>query len=134
MQDPRTTRRARELRSLQTEAESLLWTLLRGKQVSGLKFRRQHPIGPYYADFACDSEKLIVELDGDYHEETVEKDQAREAYLMANGWQVVRFSNQDVLDDVESVARAVATHAGVEYEFKSRPKTRSGMMSPRKAR
>ena len=60
--------RARLLRENATQSESLLWQLLRRKQLCGLKFRRQHPIGPFFADFACVSRKLVIEIDGGYHD------------------------------------------------------------------
>ena len=120
---------AKELRQNQTKAESLLWELLRGKQLCGLKFRRQHPVDPYFADFACVSKQLIVELDGGYHDQTCDKDFKRQRLLEAQGWQVIRFRNEDVLENVESVARAIATHLGLEYEFVGRPPDGSGIMS-----
>ena len=78
--------------------------------MDGLKFRRQHPIGPYVADFACPSIRLVVELDGDQHGRHLEYDQARTAYLATRGYRVIRFDNRDVsqrLDDVlEAIQRA----------------------------
>ena len=62
------SKRARRLRKSQTQAEGRLWSLLRSKQLCGLKFRRQHPIGPFFADFACQSHHTVIELDGDYHD------------------------------------------------------------------
>ena len=123
------TKIAKKLRQRQTKPESLLWELLRSKQLCGLKFRRQHPIKPYFADFACVSEHLIVELDGGYHEQTEEGDIQRQNYLEAKGWKVVRFTNEDVLADVESVAKAIAAHLGLEYVLARRPRDGSGMMS-----
>jgi very-short-patch-repair endonuclease len=128
MSDPR-NETAKELRENSTKAESLLWELLRGKQLCGLKFRRQHPVDPYFADFACVSKQLIVELDGGYHDQTCDKDLKRQRILEAQGWQLIRFSNEDVLESVESVARAIATHLGLEYELVRRPRDGSGIMS-----
>ena len=120
---------AKALRKNETKAESLLWELLRGKQLYGLKFRRQHPIDPYFADFACVSKKIVIELDGGYHDHTVEQDLKRQKYLEEQGWKVLRFSNEDVLEDAEAVTRAIAAELGLTYEFVQRPKARSGMMN-----
>lgn len=108
---------AKELRQNETKAESLLWELLRGKQLCGLKFRRQHPVDPFFADLACVSEQLIVEIDGGYHEKTVDKDLNRQRFLETKDWKVLRFSNEDVLDNVESVTRAIAMHLSLGYEL-----------------
>ncbi|MFN3193342.1 MAG: endonuclease domain-containing protein [Aureliella sp.] len=121
--------RAKELRAKQTKAESLLWELLRGKQVCGMKFRRQHPIGPYFADFACVSQQLVVELDGGYHDQKCNEDLTRQRHLENLGWKVVRFTNDDVLDDAEAVPRAIAAHLGLEFELTRRTRKGSGMMS-----
>ncbi len=92
---------AKALRQNQTTAESLLWELLRARQVSGLKFRRQHTIGPFVADFACRERKIIVELDGESHDHKTEEDRARDQTLRDLGWQVIRFTNEDVISDAE---------------------------------
>ncbi len=94
------TRRARELRERQTKAESLLWDVLRAKRLCGLKFRRQHPIKPFIADFACVSLQVIVELDGGYHDYQFDNDTRRQQYLESQGWSILRFSNEDVLVSV----------------------------------
>ena len=121
--------RARGLRKSQTKAEGLLWSLLRSKQLCDLKFRRQHPIGPFIVDFACQSHHLVVELDGDYHDHIQENDLRRERILESQGWKVIRFANDDVLKDAEAVARAIARQLGLPYEFRKRSSQRSGMMS-----
>lgn len=92
---------ARELRQQHTESEALLWSLLRNKQVCGLKFRRQHPVPPFILDFACVSRKLCVELAGDYHNAQFENDLDRETWLRDRGWDTVRFSNEEVIADPE---------------------------------
>ena len=122
-QKPEVTERARELRARQTEAESLLWYALRGRRLCGLKFRRQFPIEPFIADFACVEKRLVVEIDGGYHDYVYEEDQARQRHLESEGWQVYRFSNEDVLGDVEAVAIAIARHLGMEPEFRGRKPT-----------
>ncbi|KAA1262015.1 hypothetical protein LF1_45760 [Rubripirellula obstinata] len=111
---------ARDLRRRQTEAESLLWSVLRAKQVCRLKFRRQHPEPPYIIDFACLAEKLAVEIDGGYHDNVYDKDQARERFLIDRGWRIKRFTNEDVRSDVESVATAIARYLGRVYSFQKR--------------
>lgn len=128
-QQSNNTERARELRLFQTDAEGLLWSVLRTKQLCGLKFRRQHPIGPYFADFACQSRQLVVELDGDYHDRIVEDDLRRQRYIEERGWSVIRFTNDDVMDDVEAVARHIAGQLGLTYTFNRRTSKRSGMLS-----
>ena len=94
-----TRRRATQLRNDMNKAEWLLWLRLRNRQVGGLKFRRQHPIGPYVADFACLSEKLVIELDGASHEGFEARDRAKDDYLISNGWRVMRLQNSDVYED-----------------------------------
>lgn len=123
------TKRAKALRSTQTAAEGLLWSVLRGKQLCELKFRRQHPIGPFFADFASVSKRLVVELDGQYHDLIEENDLDRQQYLNSEGWTVVRFTNDEVLRDVESVLIAIASHAGLPFSFCQRTDQRSGLMS-----
>ena len=73
--------RARSLRKRQTVSEGLLWSLLRAKQLCGLKFRRQHPIEPWIVDFACRERMLVVEIDGGYHDNVVENDLKRQEHL-----------------------------------------------------
>ena len=109
------TERARELRQQQTKPESLLWQVLRAKRLCGLKFRRQHPIGPFFADFACIEQRLVIELDGGYHDYLHDQDMSRQANLESEGWRVLRFSNEDVLHDVEAVAISIARFLDFEY-------------------
>ncbi len=98
-----TTDRARTLRSNMTDVERLLWQSLRGKQINGHRFRRQHPIGKYIADFACVEQQLVVELDGGQHQEQLERDQQRSEFLRVQGWRVLRFWNNQVLEQTSSV-------------------------------
>ena len=79
------TRCARSLREQQTKSESLLWSILRARQLCDLKFRRQHPIGPWVADFACPNKMLVIEIDGGYHDETSGKDIRRQAHIQELG-------------------------------------------------
>ena len=128
-QTPKQTERSKSLRGEQTEAEGLLWSVLRGKQLSNMKFRRQHPIGPFFADFACLSKRLVVELDGGYHDSIQDEDLRRQQFITHQGWSGVRFSNEEVLQDIDSVLLAIASQAGVPFSFRKRTEERSGMMS-----
>jgi very-short-patch-repair endonuclease len=119
-QSPTHTMLARQLRATQTEAESLLWSVLRSRKLCGLKFRRQYPVPPFIADFACVEKKVIIELDGGYHDETYEADAGRQRCLERDGWTVLRFSNEEVLEDVDAVAIAIAKNFGFEAEFRGR--------------
>ncbi len=90
-----------------TDAEQLLWRHLRNRQLSGFKFRRQHEIGHYIVDFACAETLLIVELDGGQHADQVVYDERRTLQLQAMGYRVLRFWNNDVLLDIESVLTVI---------------------------
>ena len=106
--------RARELRREQTPAERKLWSRLRRKQLYGLKFRRQHPIGRFIVDFCCVSQALVIEVDGDSHSEQEEYDQERTAWLEARGYRVIRFGNQQVERQIDAVLDEIARVCGVE--------------------
>jgi very-short-patch-repair endonuclease len=99
------TRRSRELRRNTTDAERALWRELRHDQL-GRRFRRQHPIPPYIADFACVEAKLIVEVDGGQHGES--HDQGRDQCLHKQGWRILRFWNNDVLNNRAGVLHIIA--------------------------
>ena len=99
--------RQRELRHDQTEAERCLWQPLRNRRLGGFRFRRQHRIGPYYADFACTEALLIVELDGSQHMQQREHDALRTAYLEQCGYRVLRFWNDDALGRTGEVLDAI---------------------------
>ena len=105
---PTTLARARELRQPQTPAEERLWRLLRGRQLVGYKFRRQHPIGRFIVDFYCAACHLIVEVDGDSHVVQPEYDQARTGWLEDTGHTVVRFTNHEVFETPDAVLEAIA--------------------------
>ncbi|MFQ5610590.1 MAG: endonuclease domain-containing protein [Anaerolineae bacterium] len=99
--------RARELRQQMTPAEKTLWQRLRNKQLNGFKFRRQHPLGPFIADFYCPACRLVVEIDGDIHDLQPERDAARTERFEQYGYRVIRFRNEQVLDDLEGVLTAI---------------------------
>jgi very-short-patch-repair endonuclease len=95
------TERARDLRRTGTRPEQIVWELLRAHRMAGIKFRRQHPIGPYFADFACVSKKLVIEIDGDHHAFQVEADARRTSVMEQQGWRVVRFAANYVVENPE---------------------------------
>ncbi|HVK53695.1 MAG TPA: endonuclease domain-containing protein [Burkholderiales bacterium] len=98
---------ARELRGHMTDAEALIWKLLRNKQVAGAKFRRQHPLGRYILDFYCDEKKLCIELDGSQHMDAVDYDVKRDAWLRTQGIRVLRFWSNQALTETEGVMEAI---------------------------
>ncbi|MFJ5159281.1 endonuclease domain-containing protein [Pantoea sp. NPDC088449] len=97
--------RQRELRKAMPESEHQLWHFLRNRNLCGVKFRRQHPIGRYIVDFACIERLLIVELDGGQHNEDAAKiyDEQRTAFLQRSGWRVIRFWNNQVFEEFDAV-------------------------------
>lgn len=101
------TGRARRLRRDSTDAERRLWSVLRARRSTTHKFRRQEPIGRYIVDFVCFERRLIVEVDGAHHYERPEDDAVRTAWLRNEGFKVLRFSNREVLIELESVKDAV---------------------------
>ena len=98
--------RANYLRKNQTMAENLLWQIIRNRQIAGLKFRRQHPLANYIADFYCHELKLVIELDGDVHDIAwvKERDLRREKAMKELGLQIVRFSNEQVFSNADLIA------------------------------
>jgi adenine-specific DNA-methyltransferase len=99
--------RARGLRRAMTDVERLLWRYLRNRHLSGWKFRRQHEVGHYIVDFVCAEAMLVVELDGGQHAELVDYDERRTQYLQSMGYRVLRFWNNDVLANIESVLEVI---------------------------
>ena len=104
-----TVERARELRKNMTDAERLLWSRLRRRQVHGWRFRRQHPIGPFIADFACPQARLVIELDGGQHALAKDEDAARSRWREQSGYRVLRFWNNDVLTQIDAVLQVIAS-------------------------
>ena len=109
---PHQLEHSRQLRTEMTDAERVLWRQLRSEQLGGHKFRRQHPVGKYIADFACIERRLIVEVDGGQHNGSVH-DVARDAWFKGKGWQVLRFWNNEVLANVEGVGMTIRQACGV---------------------
>ncbi len=97
----------RKLRSEMTDAGKALWKVLRRRQVSNLKFRRQHPFGDYILDFVCLENKLVIEVDGGQHGERAEYDETRTQDLVNAGFRVLRFWNTDILQEMEGVRERI---------------------------
>jgi very-short-patch-repair endonuclease len=108
-----TRRRAVELRRNATTPEQLLWSILSRRQLGGLKFRRQHPIEPYIVDFYCSSANLVIELDGESHEGRQIYDKDRAGQLTKLGVRILRFTNDDVIHNLEGVAEVILREAGI---------------------
>ena len=104
----KTLQNAQSLRGSRTDAEGILWYHLRARGLDGRKFRRQQPIGPYIADFACMSEKLLVELDGGGHVERKAEDHERDEYLHRSGYRVLRFWNTEVFENLHGVLEKIS--------------------------
>ena len=119
---------ARELRARETAVEDILWEELRGRHLDGMKFRRQHPIGPFVVDFCCAERRLVIELDGGIHTEQLEPDAEREAILTVAGYRVIRFPNQAVRETLPQVLEAIRVAAGEAPIWRPPvPGRRSGM-------
>jgi very-short-patch-repair endonuclease len=102
---------ARDLRTRETPAERMLWSILRNRKLHGLKFRRQYPVGPFVADFYCAKHALVVELDGPIHDEFVEQDAERTRLIEAAGIRVIRFRNEELLRDPRDVLQRIVAAA-----------------------
>ena len=109
---PEIFRRAENLRKRMTESEKLLWEKLKKYRRTGFKFRRQHPMGPFIADFYCHRAKLVVELDGRHHQiaEVKMNDEIRKSIINSWGINVIRFNNVDVLTNLESVVQKIESY------------------------
>lgn len=116
MRDQTALNRAKSLRLAQTPLETRLWLALRARRFQGVKFRRQKVIGPYIADFACRDPMLVIELDGDSHGTTQDHDARRTAYLETQGYRVIRFTNAEVMGNLEGVLEVIAQAVGRPFE------------------
>ena len=123
--NPVSLARAEELQKNPTEAERRLWQFLSDKKIGDKKFRRQHAIGPYIVDFVCVSANLVIELDGESHAETIEYDAQRTAYLQSQNYRVLRFSNHEVMQNLEGVI------ASIEEALAHPPEAASAASTPR---
>lgn len=100
--------RARELRKQQTPAEKILWECLRDRRLLNTKFRRQHNIERIIADFYCHESRLIIEVDGGIHQQQQERDRIRNDWASDRGFRVLRFTNQQIFDDIKAVLDSIA--------------------------
>ena len=98
---------ARNLRREQTDVERRLWQTLRAGRLGGAKFKRQQPIGQYIVDFVCFERRLVVELDGGQHQDQVGYDRARDAWFIENGFKILRFWNNDVMQNFGGVVERI---------------------------
>jgi very-short-patch-repair endonuclease len=98
---------AKILRKQMTDAERLLWRHLRNRGLGGWKFRRQYPVGPFVVDFICVEKNIVIEVDGGQHAESEELDKQRSAYLNKMGFKVLRFWNNEVLQETEAVLNSI---------------------------
>jgi len=103
----RSAKLQRTLRNSMSDAEQALWHLLRRRQISGLKFRRQHPFDDYILDFVCLEKKLVIEVDGGQHGQQAGYDENRTQKLQAAGFRVLRFWNNEALKEIESVRERI---------------------------
>jgi very-short-patch-repair endonuclease len=110
--DPRLFHFARLNRKVPTEAENILWQNLRNRKLGGFKFRRQHPIAEFIADFFCAESNLVVEVDGDYHRDNRQNkyDKDRTFELGELKINVIRFTNREVLEDIDFVLETILSH------------------------
>lgn len=105
--------RARSLRRTDADAEMRLWHALRSRQLTGWKFRRQHPVGPFVADFVYLAAGLVIEVDGAHHAEQRAKDDARTRFIESKGFRVMRFVDGQVLNELEAVLEVIRVTLGV---------------------
>lgn len=103
---PGTTERARLLRQVENSAEGVLWQELKGRRLGGHHFTRQHPIGPYFADYCCRKTRLVAEIDGSQHADSA-YDRRRDEFMRAQGYSVLRFWNVDVLKERTAVRETI---------------------------
>jgi len=104
---PRETLNAQRLRREATTPERILWRAISKRQLEGWKFSRQMPIGPFVADFLCREAKLVIELDGISHDARQDEDRRRDSYLRVQGYWTLRFSNADVMSNLEGVLMTI---------------------------
>jgi very-short-patch-repair endonuclease len=117
---------ARDLRVRQTSAEVILWEALRNRRLEGLKFRRQHPVGPFVLDFCCPERRLAIELDGGAHAAQHEADVERQALLATAGYRVLRFPNEAVHGSLPAVLATIRDVAASEPSRPASPLPRTG--------
>ena len=111
---------AKDNRSMMTDAERYLWNYIKNEQI-GVRFRRQHIIGDYIVDFICLKQKLIIEVDGGYHNNPTQqqKDRIRQNWLESMGYKVLRFNNNDIFHQIESVITIIKQNISIDLPFKT---------------
>jgi very-short-patch-repair endonuclease len=98
-----------------TLPEKILWQFLRGSSFAGLRFRRQHPVGGFIADFCCPRKKLVIELDGEYHMRFQKEDANRDNALQKQGFRVLHFTNDHVFDRIEWILQTIADELAIDW-------------------
>ena len=123
--------RARILRRDMTEAEIAVWRMLRSRQTEGFRFRRQVPIGRFIADFVCHEARLIVEIDGGQHDSSSEPEASRTRFLECQGYRVLRFWNNEVLDNPEGTRAVIAEILHQDHPHPNPPPSRGRVANGR---
>jgi len=113
---------AKKLRMNQSDAELKLWRAIRSSQIEGAKFRRQYPVGNYIVDFICFEAKLVIEVDGGHHAQLIDSDAIRTAFLESKGLSVLRFTNLDVLNNLEGVVFKIIEYLAIQRVRSPSPK------------
>ena len=116
--------KAQRLRRELTDTERKLWSVLRNRQLEGAKFRRQQPIGPFIADFVCQEQRLIIEADGGQHSDNA-ADARRTAFLESKGYRVLRFWNNDILNNLHGVADVIIGALATPHPAQAAPESPS---------
>ena len=128
----------KSLRKRLTDAEKVLWKHLRAKQLQGLKFRRQEPIGKYVVDFVCYQKRIVVEVDGGQHSKESSKDEERDRWFQKEGYKVLRFWNNDVLTNtdgvLEVIMKNVSPSPGPSHRGRGKNQIRYGKIPSSKGR
>ncbi len=122
--DKPTLAKAKRLRRDLTDAERKLWSILRNSQLDGAKFRRQQPIGPFIADFVCQNARLIIEADGGQHAESL-GDARRTKFLEGKGYRVLRFWNNNIVENVAGVAEVISAALATPHPAQAAPESPS---------
>jgi len=126
--------RARRLRKESTDAETRLWLHLRAHRYGGYKFKRQQPIGSYIVDFACFDARLVIEIDGGQHADAARSDSIRDAWLAREGFRILRFWNNEVLENTEGVMQKVLSSLDAPSPQPSPTRGEGERSAPRKTR
>jgi very-short-patch-repair endonuclease len=129
-QDPRLIHNARQLRRALTPAEKLIWPLLRSRRFGDYRFRRQHVIAPYIADFYCAVAGLVIELDGETHLGKEEEDRIRQDHLEGRGLKVLRFWNNDVFENLDGVLEVIDRECRQRAAVPPKPPTSRPELNP----